>query len=168
MKLELNFEIVSNEDLAPADRKLREAALDAAWHAYAPYSHFQVGAAVELADVQSCRRNSMSDADNGAIIKLVCGSNQENIAYPSGLCAERVALFAAAANFPDTPPTTLAVIAIKDGVVQKYISPCGACRQVMLEIEQRYNQPLRVLLCGSTETLVCASASDLLPLAFNF
>ncbi|MDR1746280.1 MAG: cytidine deaminase [Tannerella sp.] len=151
MTIELHFDEINNSELAPADNKLRERAIEAALHAYAPYSHFQVGASVLLAD--------------GTI---VIGNNQENIAYPSGLCAERVALFTAGANFPYTPPIAIAIIAIKNGVIQEQISPCGACRQVMIEIERRSATSLRILNCGNEQTLIVSKAADLMPLAFNF
>jgi len=138
------------EALSMDDSRLRNAAVHAAKRAYAPYSHFNVGAAVLLKD--------------GTIIE---GSNQENMAYPSGLCAERVALFSAGASFPDIPVAAIAIVAVKDGNMQSAIAPCGGCRQVMLETEQRYGQPIRILLCGQHETVLVASAKNLLPLAFE-
>jgi len=150
MTIELHFDEINNSELAPADNKLRERAIEAALHAYAPYSHFQVGASVLLAD--------------GTI---VIGNNQENIAYPSGLCAERVALFTAGANFPYTPPIAIAIIAIKNGVIQEQISPCGACRQVLSEIQRRFSICIRILLCGQKTTIVASSVKELLPMDFN-
>ena len=146
----LNYKSVCSEELSEDDKLLRNDAVDAAKDAYAPYSHFCVGAAVLL--------------ENGTIVK---GNNQENAAYPSGLCAERVALFSAGASFPAIPVVAIAIIAIKDGDIQSSISPCGACRQVMLETEQRYGRPLRILLCGNDETIIVSSAKDLLPLCFG-
>jgi len=150
IKIELSFKRLKTEGLTEESRRLRDAALCAAERAYAPYSHFNVGAAVLLKD--------------GTIVE---GCNQENMAYPSGLCAERVALFAAGASFPEQLVEMIAIIAMKDGVIQPTIAPCGACRQVMLETEQRYGQPIRILLCGHNEMLLIASASDLLPFAFS-
>ena len=151
ISIELKFKRLQTAALSETDDNLRAAAIDAASRAYAPYSHFQVGAAVLL--------------DDGTV---VAGSNQENMAYPSGLCAERVALFSAGATFPDIPVVALAIVAIQNGVVQPAIAPCGACRQVLLETEQRYGRAIRVLLCGQEETVLVASAQDLLPLSFSF
>ena len=127
-----------------------DVALAAAEKAYAPYSGFHVGAAVELADG-----------------RLVPGSNQENAAYPSGLCAERTALFTAGAQYPDVAVRALYVVAMKDGVVQDKISPCGGCRQVISEVEHRYGQSVRIYLCGRTEDCRVESAEALLPLSFG-
>ena len=118
--------------------------------AYAPYSNFQVGAAVVLTNGQ-----------------IVTGNNQENAAYPSGLCAERVALFYAGARYPDTPVKAIVIVACRDGIIQPQISPCGACRQVLLETERRHKQPIRILLCGSDEVYSIDSAESLLPLSFS-
>ena len=138
-------------DELPEDfRKLADTALRAAETAYDRYSHFQVGAAVLLA--------------NGEVI---CGSNQENAAYPSGLCAERVALFYAGAKYPDTPVCALAIAAISVGRQVKNITPCGACRQVLLEVENRYNHPVKVLLCNADCILQIENAKSLLPLCFD-
>jgi len=149
-KIILDYKSVCVEELQEEDMRLRNAAVEAAKDAYAPYSNFYVGAAVLLED--------------GTI---VIGNNQENVAFPSGLCAERVALFSAGATFPTVPVVALAITAIKDGEIQQSISPCGACRQVMLETEQRYGRALRVLLCGNDETIIVSSAKDLLPLCFG-
>ena len=115
-----------------------------------PYSKFHVGAAALLED--------------GTI---VTGSNQENAAYPSGLCAERVALFHAGHQYPDMPVVALAIAAATNGRQVESISPCGACRQVLLEAEQRYGKPMKVLLCGTKEVVVAESAELLLPLCFG-
>jgi cytidine deaminase len=148
-KLEVCIRVLQTNELSSDDARLRAVAFHAAARAYAPYSRFQVGAAVRLRD--------------GTILE---GCNQENVASPSGLCAERVALFHAGAVFPELPVIALALVAVKDGVMQAFVSPCGACRQVMLETEQRYGTPLRVLMCGRDETFMVASAQDLLPLRF--
>ena len=148
--IELTFKRLKTNELPEDDRCLYDAAARAASRAYAPYSHFNVGAAVLLGD--------------GTVVE---GSNQENIAYPSGLCAERVALFAAGASFPEKPVKAIAIVAIKNGEIQSSIAPCGGCRQVMLESEQRYGQAMRVLLCGSEDTIVIDSAKDLLPVSFT-
>lgn len=138
------------EELSASERRGMEMALAAAEKAYAPYSGFHVGAAAELEDGT-----------------LVPGSNQENAAYPSGLCAERTALFTASAQYPDVAVRALYVVAMKDGVVQDKISPCGGCRQVISEMEHRYGQPIRVWLCGRTEFCWVESADELLPLSFG-
>jgi cytidine deaminase len=149
-KIELCIRVLNTEELSPGDVRLRRVAVKAARQAYAPYSRFQVGAAVMLR--------------NGTIVK---GSNQENIASPSGVCAERVALFHAGTSFPDTPVVALAVVAIKGSMIQCQVSPCGACREVKLETELRYGTPLRILMCGKDETLIASSAHDLLPVNFS-
>lgn len=121
-------------------------------NAYAPYSKFNVGAAALLS--------------NGEVIT---GSNQENIAYPSGLCAERVALFAAGSNYPDEHVKTLCIVAKGDLVPKETIlSPCGACRQVMVETESRQNEKYKVILVSQNGVaIVFNSAHELLPLAFG-
>ena len=88
-------------------------------------------------------------------------------AYPSGLCAERVALFHAGHQYPDMPVVALAIAAATNGRQVESISPCGACRQVLLEAEQRYGKPMKVLLCGTKEVVVAESAESLLPLCFG-
>lgn len=138
------------DELEPADRELVERALQATDNAYAPYSRFYVGAALRLAD--------------GTI---VVGANQENAAFPSGICAERTALFAAQANHPEQPVCTLAIAARNDnGLLDEPVSPCGACRQVILGVEDRYKQPIRVLLYGKKGVYSLSSANDLLPFSF--
>lgn len=129
---------------------LLQAAREVATGAYAPYSHFHVGAAVRLA--------------NGVV---VTGSNQENAAYPSGLCAERVALFYAGARYPKVPVVALAVVALSGGQAVSSISPCGACRQVLAEAERRGACPIRILLGGAERVLTVPSAAALLPFAFT-
>ncbi|PSJ73180.1 cytidine deaminase [Sphingobacteriales bacterium UPWRP_1] len=120
--------------------------------AYAPYSQFQVGAAVLL--------------QNGL---MYAGNNQENAAYPSGLCAERVALFYASAIHPNVPVTALAItINYGNTVFDSVVAPCGACRQVAAEYEQKFNQNIRVYLLGRNEkVLVIPSVKTLLPLLFS-
>ena len=129
-KLTLSFlEFNSIEELNDDDRALLLRAKEAAKSAYAPYSKFRVGAAVRLAD--------------GTV---VIGNNQENAVYPVGLCAERVALFSAQANYPDQPIVALAVTAIgSDGKISQPVPPCGSCRQAMIEAESRHNHPSKNL-----------------------
>lgn len=122
----------SEAELDPQDAELLRLAHEATNNSYAPYSKFHVGAAVRLA--------------NG---KIVTGCNIENAAYPSGLCAERVTLFAAQAQYPDVPVEALAITAHSESkTIDEPVAPCGACRQVMIEVEQRSKHPLRVLSQG--------------------
>ena len=138
------------EEMDSSMRELVEKAKAMTQNAYCPYSHFHVGAAARLADGQ-----------------IVAGSNQENAAYPSGLCAERTTLFAANANHPQTPVEALAIACYTHGHFTKdAASPCGACRQVMLETEHRFGQPMQVILYGEDMCYVFDSAADLLPLNF--
>ena len=118
----------------------------------APYSGFLVGASILL--------------ENGEIIN---GSNQENVAYPSGLCAERVAMFYAGANFPDIKIKTIAVsVFSKSFEVTDVISPCGACRQVMAEYEDKQEQSIKVILHSPTDQVLIANkVQDLLPFMFK-
>ncbi|MDE5710406.1 MAG: cytidine deaminase, partial [Bacteroides sp.] len=135
-----------------ADREMIDNAREATRRSYAPYSHFAVGAAAGLA--------------NGLI---VTGTNQENAAYPSGLCAERTTLFYANSQYPDEPVETLAIAARNErgDFLDNPIPPCGACRQVMLETEKRFDQAMRVLLYGKQGIYEVKSVGDLLPLSFD-
>ena len=145
-------EMDSIQDLTAQEQSLISKAIDAAKTAYAPYSRFNVGASVLL--------------ENG---KIISGNNQENVAYPSGLCAERVALFAASANYPGVPVKAIAISAISDHVsIGELLSPCGACRQVMVEYEHRYQKNITLFLKGDTEKVyVVDSIGDILPFSFN-
>lgn len=146
----INYLLVQPDELPPAEQALVQKAIDATNNSYARYSNFHVGAACLL--------------ENG---NIVIGANQENAAFPSGLCAERTAIFAAQANHPDQPITTLAIAArIVNGLLKSPISPCGACRQVVLEIEDRYQRPVRILLYGTEGIYVFESIKDLLPFSF--
>ena len=140
------------EELTDSDKRLIEAAKEATKRSYAPYSHFHVGAAAML--------------DDGTI---VTGSNQENAAYPSGLCAERTTLFHAGSEYPDKAVNTLAIAASNsEGFTEQPVTPCGACRQVMLEAEQRYHRPIRMLMYGTACIYETRGTKDLLPLSFGF
>ena len=148
----LHYNIVSAEsELHAADQQLLSAARAARSRAYAPYSRFQVGAALRL--------------ENGQIIE---GNNQENIAYPSGLCAERVALFYAGANHPNVAIETICIVVQGDLIApENAVSPCGSCRQVMLESEARQPRPIRVLLVQIDGRIFILNAcKDLLPFGF--
>jgi cytidine deaminase len=147
------FEIYKNiEDLDKESKYLIHKAKEAAHLAYAPYSKFCVGAALILEDGT-----------------LVTGSNQENASYPLCLCAERVALFTAATQYPNKNIRKMAVVAHRKN--QKELSPatsCGACRQVMSEFEERQNKPFEVVMLKSkTEWVKCLSAQSLLPFVFK-
>lgn len=145
----LEFENIG--ELSEDDQLLLAEARRIAALAYAPYSGFHVGAAVLLT--------------NGMIIT---GNNQENAAYPSGLCAERVALFYANANYPDSEVKAIAISAAKNGVlVNETVKPCGSCRQVLAETEIRYETPIRVILDGQDSILVLQGIQSLLPLSFS-
>lgn len=152
LNLHIGIRIYTYEELDAADRELIDAAREATHRSYAPYSHFSVGAAARLAD------NT-----------VVCGSNQENAAYPSGLCAERTTLFYANSRYPDQAVTTLAIAARNERgeFLDDPIPPCGACRQVMLETEVRYRQPMRILLYGRKGIYEVKKVGDLLPLSFD-
>lgn len=149
---ELRYYIATHEELTPEDAALVEAAKAATYTSYSPYSHFRVGAAVRL--------------ENGEIIQ---GSNQENAAYSPTICAERCAMFYANAHYPDIVPTAIAIAARgTDGnFTPQPVSPCGVCRQVLVETQQRYGHPLRVLLVGDKEIYLFDSISDLLPFQFD-
>ena len=153
LTLETPIKVYAYAELSAEERKLTESALEATHRSYAPYSNFQVGAAVLL--------------ENDVI---VTGTNQENVAYPSGLCAERTALFYANSQYPDVAVKALAIVGCSkhEGMNRTPISPCGACRQVMVETEKRFGKPMKVLLCGAEEVYVAGSASCLLPLSFEF
>ncbi|MEY5001727.1 MAG: hypothetical protein RLZZ211_1763 [Bacteroidota bacterium] len=142
----------SIEELNAIDQNLVARAQLAMKNAYAPYSQFQVGASMLL--------------QSGVIIE---GNNQENIAYPSGLCAERVALFYAGANHSQDPILKICIVAQGDlTAVDSFVSPCGPCRQVMLESESRQKQPIEVLLVQkSGAVLVLNSVQNLLPFGFS-
>ena len=139
-------------ELPEAEQKLVKLSREMTQAAYSPYSNFRVGAAVLL--------------ENGTITK---GSNQENAAYPSGLCAERVAVFSASANNPKTAIKTIAISASSPKkIIKKPVSPCGSCRQALIEYEAKQKKPIKVILTGEKgKVLVIESISDLLPLHFT-
>jgi cytidine deaminase len=152
-QLKIDYEWLNHwEELPNAEYILVEKALEAAEDAYAPYSSFHVGAAVLL--------------ENGTIVK---GNNQENIAYPSGLCAERVALFYAGANYPNTVVKTIVVVAKGDLIApDECISPCGSCRQVIAESESRQDGAIRIILIAQDgKTWIFNSIKDILVFPFG-
>lgn len=139
------------EELESSDRQLIEKAIEAAKKAYAPYSKYKVGAALKLSNNE-----------------IITGNNQENAAYPSGLCAERVALFYANSQFPEIPVVSMAITAFQDGnQVKKAVYPCGSCRQVILEDEIRFNNNVRMILAGKEKINIVESVKNLLPLYFD-
>ncbi len=139
-------------DELPSDEiMLIHKAREAAQKSYSPYSNFKVGAALLL--------------ENGEVIT---GNNQENAAYPSGLCAERTAIFWANSQYPDVAIKTMAITAVKKGeTVATPLSPCGSCRQVMIETETRYKTDIKTILDSRGEIWVLDSARELLPLFFE-
>ncbi|MBP3838378.1 MAG: cytidine deaminase [Prevotella sp.] len=150
LKIEIKMQFHQIEELAVEEQILVKAAIKATDNSYAKYSHFHVGAALLLED--------------GSI---VTGANQENAAYPSGLCAERSAIFAAQSQHPEFSIKTIAIAARNDdGFTRRPISPCGACRQVMMEMEDRYKSDVRVLLYGVEGVYAIRSIKDLLPVSF--
>ena len=151
-KIQLSFITAHLSELSEQEQQLVTNAKSALKTAYAPYSGFLVGASVLL--------------ENGEIIN---GSNQENVAYPSGLCAERVALFFAGAKYPDVKVKTITVSVLsKNFEVKDVVSPCGACRQVMAEYEDKQEQAIKVILHSPTdEVLLANTVEDLLPFMFK-
>ena len=155
MKTELNikYELLDNETaLSPEDLALLQLARKTSAGAYAPYSNFLVGAAAML--------------NNG---EIVTGTNQENASYPVGICAERVLLSAAAVLHPNEPIARLAIsYSNLNGLSNKPISPCGICRQSLLEYEDRMKQGFKIIMSGLTgKILIISSAAALLPFSFG-
>ena len=143
--------VANMEELDEKDRQLVEAAIEATKSSYAPYSHFNVGAAVRL--------------DNGVVIP---GCNQENAAFGVTICAERTALFAAGAQYPDAKVEAIAIAARNaDGLLDEPVSPCGTCRQAMVETEKRSGNKLHILLYGRKHVYIIEGIGALLPLTFS-
>ena len=144
-------EYASPAEMSAEDRELVEAAIDAMKGSYAPYSHFHVGAAVRMS--------------NG---KIVQGANQENAAYPSGICAERTAMFSAGAAWPDKAMTSIAIAAGVYGILtEEPATPCGACRQVMAQYQTRANAPMSVIMTGARRIWKFPDVDSILPLIFD-
>ena len=144
-------EYTSDAELETADRHLLDNAREVTSHAYAPYSHFRVGAAARL--------------NNG---QIVTGTNQENASFPVGICAERVLLSAASSLYPDIPIRAIAISYFNEqGPAKQPVSPCGICRQSLQEFETRTGQPIRLILGGQTGPVyVIPQSASLLPIAF--
>jgi cytidine deaminase len=151
VKIEIPYDVLSIDELSEEVHSLIDAACDATKGSYAPFSKFHVGAAVLL--------------DNGVV---VLGSNQENSAFPSGLCAERTALFSAGANYPGHAVRALAIAAETGGsFLQEPITPCGACCQVLSESEHRAGTPIDIYLYGEAHVFHLRGVRSLLPFAFS-
>lgn len=144
-------EYSSIDELIPEDRELAAEAIAAMQGSYAPYSHFNVGAAVRMSNSQ-----------------IVRGANQENAAFPSGMCAERTAMFAASARYPDKDMRS---IAIAGGVYGRLTSapctPCGACRQVMAQYQTKAGAPMSVIMLGADSIWKFEKVDDILPFIFD-
>jgi cytidine deaminase len=155
----LNFTLTTNikvyqsiEDLNHEDLELMNAAHKISKDAYAPYSNFYVGAAIRM--------------DNG---EICVGNNQENAAYPSGICAERVAIFSASAMHPNLVVKKIAVVAHSNQfLIDKPVSPCGSCRQVLAEYESKFKSNIKLLMMGETgKVYEIDSIKEILPLMFT-
>lgn len=143
--------VYSYNELQEADKILVDKAKAATQSAYAPYSKFHVGAAVLM--------------ENGDI---VTGSNQENVAYPSGTCAERTTIFYASASHPGMRFEKLAIAAFNNGdFVEEPVAPCGACRQAILEYEKLGGSPIEIILVGKEKVYKVEGVRALLPLSFE-
>lgn len=151
INLTTKISVYTLEECSEIEKKLIDEAKRATQSAYAPYSNFHVGAAVLL--------------QNG---RIVTGSNQENAAYPSGLCAERTAMFYANARYPGQKVEAIAIAAFYKGEFTKSTTaPCGACRQVLLEVENRFGQPFKILMYSQEGIYVTTGIRELLPMSFG-
>ena len=150
--LEINFkEFESVDEMEQTDRELVSEAIKAQKSSYAPYSGFNVGSALRLA--------------NGMIVK---GSNQENVATPSGICAERSAMFAAGSSYPDEAILSIAIAGGPNYTLESDpVSPCGACRQVMAEYQSKGGKPISVIMIGRSKIWKFEKVSDILPMIFD-
>ena len=151
-KLEISYtEYSSKSEMPAADAVLLAKAEEMTRSSYAPYSEFHVGAAVRMESGQ-----------------VYGGANQENAAFPSGLCAERSVLFYASSQHPDMPIEAIAIAAEHNGALtDEVVSPCGSCRQALVQYEVKFSKPIKVILGGKDRILVFDSVADLLPLVFD-
>ncbi len=148
--IKTDIKVYNYDEIEEGVRELVECAKSATGNSYTPYSGFCVGAAIRL--------------DDGTIIK---GANQENAAFSVTMCAERAAIFNAQSNYPQKAITEIAIAAKNaKGFVTEPVSPCGSCRQVLLEMEQRYSRDIRIHLCGAERIYTLESVKGLLPLSF--
>jgi len=144
-------EYASVDEMTPQDQALVAAAIEAQKGSYSPYSHFQVGAAVRLED--------------GTIVP---GANQENSAYPSGLCAERTAMFAASATHPGVAFEAIAIAASDHGhPCEDPATPCGGCRQVMAQYQHKFGRPIEIILAGTGKIQKFSKVDDIMPFIFD-
>ena len=152
LELKSTIQVAQMEELTESEQALIERAIEATSRSYSVYSKFSVGAALLL--------------ENG---ETVIGCNQENAAFPATICAERSAIFAAGAMYPDQPVKMLAIAArTETGELQdEPISPCGSCRQVIIETETRFQRPVRLLLYGRKYVYVVDGIRPLMPLTFS-
>lgn len=151
LNIKLDISKCSVDELSEQDSILVATAKEATNNSYSPYSHFCVGAAVLLSD--------------GTIVK---GANQENAAFSVTICAERSAIFAAQAQHPELAIKAIAIAARNaEGFTKEPVSPCGSCRQAMVEMEQKYSQPIHILLYGENGVYVMNSIRNLMPLSFT-
>ncbi len=150
INLDTKIQFCQMEELSEDDQRLVNKAIEATRNSYAPYSNFHVGACLRTADGME-----------------MIGANQENAAFPSGLCAERSAIFAAQSQHPESAIVALAIAARnEEGLMATPVSPCGACRQVILEMEDRYQCDVKILLYGTEGIYVIPNVKTLLPLHF--
>lgn len=147
----MHYDECAMSELSSEEQLLLQAAMDATTQSYSPYSHFRVGAAVLLCNGQ-----------------IITGSNQENSAFPVTLCAERVALFSACHQYSDAPVSAIALAAQDaNGFTVRPVTPCGSCRQVLAEVEQRSHRPITILMYGASGIWKTVGVVNLLPLAFD-
>ena len=151
-QIQIHYNSYKFDELSEIYKNLMDRSIEAQQNAYAPYSNFKVGAAILLED--------------GTVFT---GNNQENSAFPSGLCAERVAIFACSAQHPNIKINVIAISANSEKIdINTVLAPCGSCRQSMYEYESKQNKPIRVLLKGvDNEVVEFLSVADLLPLVFQ-
>lgn len=151
LDIKINICSYQYDELEPEERILVDKAKEATYRSYSPYSHFSVGAALLL--------------ENG---EIVLGCNNENAAYSVTICAERTAIFSAQAQYPDVPIRKLAVAArnTEGNFVSDPVTPCGVCRQSLVELEHRYKSPVRIIMIGESNIIVAPSIRDILPLSF--
>lgn len=152
LQLKIQIKECQMDELSDVDRAVVEIAIQSTERSYAPHSHFHVGACILLADDT-----------------IIRGCNQENAAFPAGICAERSAIFAAGAQYPDQAVKVLAIAARDSSgeLTQEPVSPCGTCRQVMIETEKRFGQPIHILLYGQNRVYVMDGIRNLMPLSFT-
>ena len=152
LTLKSKIQVCQLEELTAAEQQLIDLAIKQTDHSYAPHSHFHVGAALML--------------ESG---RLIAGCNQENAVLPAGICAERSAIFSAGAQYPSDAVTTIAVAArdTKGELTEEPVSPCGICRQVIVETETRFHRQIRILLYGQKHIYAVEGLGQLLPLTFS-